>query len=339
MSDIFGYLVVILIFAIPVMFIAFIIRWILKKSKRKLGITILISIGCFVLFTICGVLTYPPTWCEHQYELKSEKQATCEVDGQIIKYCPLCNNETYEKIPALTHNFEQVSRTDSEVVYKCSLCKKQKIEELELNKSENKVVTSSTTENTTSKSTQPCKHKYELVNEISPSCTKKGEKTQRCTLCGISKEVNIEALGHKMKEFSRVSVPNTYEEKIISKCSRCDYKKTEIIKLTYIKSVNFDEIYLAYEENPLRAADKYEGNRYRITAEINGMTTGGLANISGGATLTMETKVGNTYVFFYAEFEKEQEEILKTVNKGDTITFEGTCVDSGNWSECEIIVE
>ena len=52
-----------------------------------------------------------------------------------------------------------------------------------------------------------------------------------------------------------------------------------------------------------------------------------------------ETKVDNTIVFFYAEFEKEQEENLKSVKVGDTITFEGKCLDAGNWTECELIVE
>ena len=61
--------------------------------------------------------------------------------------------------------------------------------------------------------------------------------------------------------------------------------------------------------------------------------------MTGGAMLTLETKVDNTIVFFYAEFEKEQEENLKSVKVGDTITFEGKCLSSGSWSECEMIVE
>ena len=107
----------------------------------------------------------------------------------------------------------------------------------------------------------------------------------------------------------------------------------------YIEGVEFDEIYRAYKENELRADDTYQYNRYRITAEVNGMSTGGLLNLTGGATLTMEKKVGNTYVFFYAEFEKEQEEKLKQINVGDTITFEGKCLSAGSWSECEIITD
>lgn len=104
-----------------------------------------------------------------------------------------------------------------------------------------------------------------------------------------------------------------------------------------VGTATFDEIYQAYKENELVADDLYQYNRYRVTAKINGMTNDGLFNLTGGATLTLETKVDNTIVFFYAEFEKEQEENLKTVKVGDTITFEGKCLDAGNWSECELV--
>lgn len=106
-----------------------------------------------------------------------------------------------------------------------------------------------------------------------------------------------------------------------------------------VGTATFDEIYYAYKENELVADDLYQYNRYRVTAKINGMTNDGLFNMTGGAMLTMETKVDNTIVFFYAEFEKEQEENLKSVKVGDTITFEGKCLDAGNWTECELIME
>lgn len=106
-----------------------------------------------------------------------------------------------------------------------------------------------------------------------------------------------------------------------------------------VGTATFDEIYQAYKENELVADDLYQYNRYRVTAKINGMTNNGLFNLTGGATLTLEKRVGNTIVSFYAEFEKEQEENLKTVKVGDTITFEGKCLDAGNWSECELVVE
>ena len=104
------------------------------------------------------------------------------------------------------------------------------------------------------------------------------------------------------------------------------------------ESVTFDEIYRAYKENELRADDVYQYNRYRITAKVNGMETGGLLNLTGGATLTMEKQVDSTIVYFIAEFEKDQEESLKTISVGDTITFEGECLSAGTWEDCELIL-
>ena len=104
-------------------------------------------------------------------------------------------------------------------------------------------------------------------------------------------------------------------------------------------SVSFEEIYHEYKSNELRAKEKYYDNRYRITATINGMSATGLLNATGGATLTMETRIDDTIVFFYAEFEKDQEDALKNVNVGDTITFNGTCLSAGSWTDCELITE
>ena len=120
------------------------------------------------------------------------------------------------------------------------------------------------------------------------------------------------------------------------KCEVCgETRRWFIPKIEHV--VTFDEIYREYKSNELRADDKYKNNRYEITATINGMATGGLLNWSGGATLTMETTVDNTIVFFYASFEKEQEEALKSIDVGDEITFEGECLSAGTWIECELI--
>ena len=102
-------------------------------------------------------------------------------------------------------------------------------------------------------------------------------------------------------------------------------------------SVTFEDIYRDTEANDLVAGEKYVGNRYRVTARINGIESGGVANLSGGATLTMETEVDGIIVFFFAEFEEEQEEALKQVVVGDTITFEGEWRGS-SFSDCIIVI-
>lgn len=159
-----------------------------------------------------------------------------------------------------------------------------------------------------------------MKKEISPQ-----KKRVVYLLCGIIIAITIFScvailmLPPPMESSSAESEPQTSEE------------------TSAVGTATFDEIYQAYNENELVADDLYQYNRYRVTAKINGMTNDGLFNLTGGATLTLEAKVDNTIVFFYAEFEKEQEENLKTVKVGDTITFEGKCLDAGNWSECELV--
>lgn len=158
-----------------------------------------------------------------------------------------------------------------------------------------------------------------MKKEISPQ-----KKRVVYLLCGIIIAITIFScvvilVSTPMESSSAESEPQTAEE------------------ISEVGTATFDEIYHAYKENELVADDLYQYNRYRVTAKINGMTNDGLFNLTGGATLTLETKVDNTIVFFYAEFEKEQEENLKAVKVGDTITFEGKCLNAGNWSECELI--
>lgn len=121
--------------------------------------------------------------------------------------------------------------------------------------------------------------------------------------------------------------------------SKIEVTPTPVLLTNEVGMATFDEIYRAYKDNELVADDMYKHNRYQITAKIDGMTNDGLFNLTGGATLTLETKVDNTIVVFYAEFEKDQEDNLKTVKVGDTITFIGECLSAGSWSDCEMIAQ
>lgn len=203
-----------------------------------------------------------------------------------------------------------------------------------------------------------CEHEYKLVESKEASCTENGYEKYHCNLCGGDKKETLKKLGHSMEDVRRVEPTDDKDGEYVQRCTRCGYEKIEALpmpkKSTEQKterseskklepttepvdtSVTFDEIYRVYKENELVANDTYRYNRYRITAKINGMNTGGLLNLTGGATLTMEKKVGDTIVFFYAEFEKEQEEALKQVKVGDTITFEGKCIGRSGFTDCEL---
>ncbi|WP_426350786.1 OB-fold protein [Alloiococcus sp. CFN-8] len=220
-------------------------------------------------------------------------------------------------------------------------------------------------------------HAYLEVSRTEPSCDESGVIEYVCDYCGITDSETIDALGHDMTEISRKEPTQDTEGEIVYQCSLCDKKDVKVIEklpkptetsppeetkepietsesietsepietaetpvtepAPTLPDVTFEDIYKAYKSNELVADDLYKGNRYQVTATINGMSTDGLFNLTGGATLTMQTNVEGTIVFFYAEFEKDQEEALKQVIVGDTITFEGECLSHGMWSECEIV--
>lgn len=270
-STLCAIIVGIAMFATPVLFVIFLIRWAMKKTKKKIGIATLIGIGCFILFSIVGAFTSPGTYCDHEYYVVSEDPATCEEKGTVSYHCDLCGYDRTEKIDALGHDMSEVSRkeptedAEGEIVYQCSRCEERDVTVIE--KLPKPTETQSSADTTEPTVTEPV--------TTDPSATE--------------------------------------------------------------STATFEEIYKAYKSNELVADDLYKGNRYRVTAIINGIETDGLLNLTGGATLTMQTQVGSTIVFFYAEFEKEQEEALKQVVVGDTITFEGTCLSAGAWTDCEIV--
>lgn len=100
------------------------------------------------------------------------------------------------------------------------------------------------------------------------------------------------------------------------------------------KPLDFDKYYRTYSKNELKAEKEYGGKKYLVTAKINGLESGGLMNLTGGATLTMERQVDNTVVFFTAEFESEEEDYLVNLSEGDTVLFGGTLY--GNFSDCKL---
>ena len=172
----------------------------------------------------------------------------------------------------------------------------------------------------------------------SPTDDADGEYVQRCSRCKYE-EITVLEKTSKPTEVSptrKSTEPiETTEPTLVTEPAASEPIETELTPTE--PEVTFEEIYKASKSNELAADDLYKGNRYRITATINGIESGGLFNLTGGATLTMQTQVDSTIVFFFAEFEKEQEDTLKKVAVGDIITFEGTCLSSGTWTDCVIV--
>ena len=174
--------------------------------------------------------------------------------------------------------------------------------------------------------TTMCDHEYEIVEEVTATYETDGKIVKYCPLCEETFEEIVPKLTTEPAATAKPTEPPTTKAPSTTKKPKESYSQ-----------VRFDEIYEAYEENEIVAKEKYEGNRYRITATINSINegTGFFSLTDEGATLTMQKQVGGTIVFFYATFPESQKENLKKVKVGDIVTFDGECY-SGNFRKCKL---
>lgn len=106
-------------------------------------------------------------------------------------------------------------------------------------------------------------------------------------------------------------------------------------KTTVVTTIDFDTVYKEYKANEVRAEETYGKKRYRVFGNVNALTDDGLMNLMGGVTVTLTRKVGNTTVFFFASFPKDQKEKIMQINAGDDITIVGE-MRNLNFFSCEI---
>ena len=147
--------------------------------------------------------------CKHNYGIVSEKAATCNANGTVVKRCALCDKEIVEQTPATgQHEYENGH---------CKYCGKDdpNYKKPEEKKPENKVaneVVDNTKQNETPKppvneTPKPeHTHSYQDVVTKQATCTEAGTKTPTCS-CGDTKNpVPYGPLGHNYVE---------------GKCTRC----------------------------------------------------------------------------------------------------------------------
>ena len=97
------------------------------------GIVLIISLVLIVIsFCSCGKCKND----EHKFERKTVKESTCTSDGLVHNTCNKCGYAEENTIPALGHDYKQVSSTATctaagKTTYKCSRCGDIKEEETE----------------------------------------------------------------------------------------------------------------------------------------------------------------------------------------------------------------
>lgn len=102
-----------------------------------------------------------------------------------------------------------------------------------------------------------------------------------------------------------------------------------------VTTLDFDTVYKEYKSNEVRAEERYGKKKYRVTGNVNALTDDGLMNLMGGVTVTLTRKVGNTTVYFFCSFPKDQKSKIMQINTGDDITIVGE-MRNMNFFSCEL---
>ena len=134
-----------------------------------------------------------------------------------------------------------------------------------------------------------------------------------------------QSASEKAKEEERNAAIRAESEKraASSKSASKPKKSSSSSSAKSVTTLDFDAVYKEYKSNEVRAEETYGDKRYRVTGTVNGLTDSGLGNLFGSTTVTLVRQVGNTTVYFFASFPKDQKDAIMKINTGDEITFVG----------------
>ena len=78
-----------------------------------------------------------------------------------------------------------------------------------------------------------CNHQWGVVETVEATCKTKGYTTQQCELCDRTRQTDkTSALGHSMRETSRIEPTTSSVGNVVNKCERCGYEEvTTLSKL------------------------------------------------------------------------------------------------------------
>ncbi len=161
----------------------------------------------------------------HDFEKKSEVEATCTEAGEIVYECTRCGKEKKEAKDALGHEYK-VSTTAAtctkagKKVSKCTRCGDVKEESV----------------------IEALGHDYKTTTTTA-TCTKAGETVKKCSRCGDEQKTTTPALGHNYKVTTTTATCTTAGKKV-EKCTRCgDTKETTIAALGHKECIVFNSEY------------------------------------------------------------------------------------------------
>lgn len=349
MTEIFGALVGILIFlVIPILMIILLIRILAKKSIKKVVIATITCAGLVFNFTIAGVLTYPATWCEHEYMIIEEIEPTCTQKGKVVKECSLCEMEITNYPKKVAHSWEKDSVINATctnggyTIEKCSGCAK----------------THKTDE------TDALGHSIIEYSRIEPTPALEGEVVHKCERCDYEKKEVLEKIEETVstdededkkssfswickheeigKIFSFVGENKTSLSYIQPYCRGCDGTYGEgrygyYVRVTRpFQGTPNDLSYLDAIREHSDGGEMVGGEYYTMTATVSVE----YYSVYGQEKISIRCKVEyeGTIVFFSVEFRDEYKDEIVLLEGGDEITFRGGFYDNGcGFTDCELI--
>ena len=173
-----------------------------NKEKAQVGISYKASEDGGYVFTISVKEV-----CNHDYKTESETVATCEHGGTKILICKICGKKSVVNTDKLEHDLDWTTATNYDsakktVSVKCKLC--EEYITVDHGDSDHELGEGTIT--------------------TQPTCTAKGVKTAKCSICGQDITVEVEALGHDYTVFVSDTTAATCDKagKATYKCSRCD---------------------------------------------------------------------------------------------------------------------
>lgn len=122
-----------------------------------------------------------------------------------------------------------------------------------------------------------CEHKYEVTQEVAPTCTKKGYTIKTCSLCGREKKEKIDKTEHNYEITKEVSATEKEKGYIIKTCTVCGKEEKEVlnkIKATSepnnAESQTTAETQKATDKNSdaFKADSKVEGELPKIESDV-----------------------------------------------------------------------
>ncbi len=247
-------LIILAMLLIPVSFLTFIIM-LCCKHKRKAAVFGFITLGlfCSILpLAMIGYLTDPATWCEHQYEIIEQADATCINKGSILKECKLCGDDQTEELEIVDHAWvitedTQASCTNQGIkVTQCSVCDKTKTSttdilphSLSVERTEEATCDnpkriykkcdncSYTVEET---SGNPLSHVLTIERTEEATCDSPKYIYKKCDNCSYTEEETVgEPLKHVLSTERTEKATCISPMKIHKKCDNCSYTEIETV--------------------------------------------------------------------------------------------------------------